>query len=286
MKTFNTFTQDMKKTVFSFGFWACVVLTFLLCFTSVAYRDYDTGKEYSIIESIFSLDDDFKKMHVEFYWRNIYSGALGEYLTMLLPIITAFTFIPNFCSERNSGLVRYTVYRTGTIRYCVSKFVTAVLCGGLAVLIGNLLFIGASYLLFLKPEDYQHLVEFGEILPSEFTFSWMSFRRNTLGCFLTGAMSTLPAFVLSAFVKNRYIITCVPFMAMYMYSSFLQKLMMNAKDPVEFYLDYFYLFTDSLSNYYNAGDKMFMMVLLNVILLILSFFIFTFAMCQKTDIGQ
>ena len=286
MKTINTITQDMKKTVFSFGFWACVVLTFVLCFTSVAYTDFDTGKQYSAFEAAFTLDMDFMKKHHEFFWYTVFSGCIGQYLSMLLPIITAFPFIPNFCAERNSGLIRYTIIRTGKLRYCFSKFITALICGGIAVLMGTLLFGGFCYLRFLKPDDFNELVAMGGVLPERFEILTMSVRRNLLGTFLFGMISAVPAFLLSAFIKNRYIITCIPFMAMYMYSTVIQKIYADKNYDWDFYTKNFYLFHDSLLNYWNAGDYFYRLVIFNVSAVVISFVVFCFAMCRKADVGQ
>lgn len=286
MKTIYTITQDMKKTVFSFGFWACVVLTFLLCFTSAVYTDWTTGKQYSAFEAAFTLDMDFMKRHSDFFWYNIFSGCIGQYLSMLLPIITAFPFIPNFCSERNSGLIRYTISRTGKLRYCFSKFFTALLCGGIAVLLGTLLFGGFCYLRFLKADDFKELIAIGEVLPEQFEISLLSVRRNCLGTFLFGMVSAVPAFLLSAFIKNRYIITCIPFMAMYMYSTFIHKLYADKEYDWEFYTRNFHLFHDSLLNYWNAGDYLYRLVIFNASAVVLSFVVFCIVMYKKTDVGQ
>lgn len=269
-----------------FGFWSCVVLTFFLCFTSSVYVDQQTGMDYSAVDALFKLNKEYMSRSTSFFWYNIFSCCIGKYLTMLMPIITAFPFIPNFCSERNSGLIRYTVSRTGKFRYCFSKFITALAGGGIAVLFGTLLFGVFCYIFFLKPEDYSALVAAGEILSEEIRISAMSVKRIFLGRFLFGAVSVVPAFLLSAFIKNRYIITCIPFMAMYMYSTLIIKLSCDSKDKVEFMRKYFFLFSDSLLNYWNAGNRINLLAGFNVLLVSLSFLVFYLIFIHKTDVGQ
>lgn len=286
MKTIYTIIQDSKKTFFSFGFWACVVLTFLLCFTSTVYTDLQTGKEYNGFDAIFNLDKEFMLKHGEFFWYNVFSGCIGQYLSMILPIITAFPFIPNFCAERNSGLIRFTISRTGKFRYCFSKFITAFMGGGTAVLFGTLLFGGACYIFFLKPDDLSQIIETSGFTPDHYNITALSVWHTLLGTFLFSAMSAIPAFLLSAFIKNRYIITCVPFMAIYMYSTFMLKIMYDSRDNYVFKQKYFFLFHDSLLNYWNAGDGINKLIAINLLLIIGSFTIFCIVMFKKSDVGQ
>lgn len=71
-------------------------------------------------------------------------------------------------------------------------------------------------------------------LPSEelktYTAAFVAKRLSIigLGMFLYGAVSTIPAFLMSSFVKNRYIITCVPFLLVYLYSTSLTKVIYEA----------------------------------------------------------
>ncbi|MGN0633341.1 MAG: hypothetical protein ACI4JW_05680, partial [Oscillospiraceae bacterium] len=44
-----------------------------------------------------------------------------------------------------------------------------------------------------------------------------------LSSFLYGAVSTLPAFFLSSFCKNPYLITCIPFMLEYVWNTGISK---------------------------------------------------------------
>ena len=58
--------------------------------------------------------------------------------------------------------------------------------------------------------------------------AFVSIIRNLLAAFIYGAFSTLPAFFLSSFCKNPYIITCLPFMLIYIWNTTMNKIMSKA----------------------------------------------------------
>ena len=58
--------------------------------------------------------------------------------------------------------------------------------------------------------------------------------RSLLAAFIYGAFSTLPAFFLSSFCKNPYIITCLPFMLVYVWNTAINKIMMKAFETGDF----------------------------------------------------
>jgi len=54
----------------------------------------------------------------------------------------------SFCTERNSGLMRLTISRTGKARFYISKFLTSFICGGLAALFGAALYGTLVWIIF------------------------------------------------------------------------------------------------------------------------------------------
>ena len=232
MKFYKTLRVDLNKTIINLGFAGAFMLTFLLCFTAPAYVDYNTGKTYSIFEALFSMDRQFIEAHSEFAASSLARLGMSGYLTLFLPIIVAFPFMVAFCSERNNGNIRFVIARTGKMRYYFSKFVSCFLCGGLAVLIGITLFMGAMHILFPPMSSYNIDAEtFGGMAQqqSEFVLNF----RYLFSNFLNGAIATMPAFFLSSFCKNPYIITCIPFMFTYVWETVISKLTTSAIDRMD-----------------------------------------------------
>jgi hypothetical protein len=223
MKFIHALKQDLNKAVINSGFAAAALMTCGLCFTASAYHDISNDKDYSVFEAFFTFDRNFIETHYNFASILLFKSGLSGYISMFIPIIVAFPFMVSFCAERNNGLMRFTITRSGKRKYYLSKFFTAFLSGGLAVMLGMVLFGVIVWIAFPSLESYD--------LPAE-QLEWMipdgivaEAAKNLLAAFIYGAFSTLPAFFLSSFCKNPYIVTCLPFMLIYVWNTALNKYM-------------------------------------------------------------
>lgn len=221
MKIFLTIYADLKKTIFSFGFIACAIVTTALCLTSNGYSDRSANINYSVFEAILYID---WQTLAESGVSNIglIKSGLSGYCTMFMPIIAALPFVTAFCNERNTGSIRLNIARTGKLRYYIGKFVSAVISAGLAVTLGCAVFAAVVYPIFPTVED---CAELSRSFFIEENFSiWAELWHFFSGAFIYGTVSVLPAFFMSSFVKNHYIITCVPFMLAYIQKVALNKI--------------------------------------------------------------
>lgn len=219
MKLIYTIYTDLKKSIFSLGFLACAVVTTVLCFSANGYTDRLTNVNYSVFEAILYIDWQTLAENGVSNIGLIKSGLTG-YCTMFMPIIAALPFVTAFCNERNTGNIRLIIARTGKLRYYIGKFVSAVISAGLAVTLGCAVYAAVVYPIFPTIDDCKELSStffIGEGFSVK-TELWHFFS----GAFLYGAVSVLPAFFISSFVKNHYLITCVPFMLAY-----IQKVALN-----------------------------------------------------------
>ena len=232
MKFLHTLKQDLNKTIINLGFAGAALMTCILCFTASAYRDNSNDKSYSIFEAFFSFDRKFIASHDDFAAIRLFENGLSGYISMFIPIIVAFPFMVSFCAERNNGLMRFTISRSGKIRYYLSKFSASFLSGGLAVMIGLALFGAVVWIAFPSLVSYQLDPEtIGWAVPDG---TLVTVLRCLLAAFVYGAFSTLPAFFLSSFCKNPYIITCLPFMLVYVWNTAINKIMMKAFETGDF----------------------------------------------------
>lgn len=228
----NSLRCDLNKTVVNSGFIGAVFITCLLCFTAYAYIDGATNKTYSVFESLFTLDKEIIHNNSDFASIFIFRKAMSGYITMFLPIIVAFPFMVSFCAERNNGLMRFTIIRIGKYKYYLSKFFASFISGGLAVLIGISIFGIISIILFpnlssynLSPEELEGLLPEG---------IYISVLKTLISAFAYGAVSTLPAFLLSSFCKNPYLITCIPFLLTYIWNTALEKFISKSIEAGDF----------------------------------------------------
>ena len=286
MKTIHTLSQEFKKTIFNLGFLTCVLITATLFFTTQLYIETSTGKVYSVLEVIFSLDKTIIKSEISFASINIFQLVINGYFLMFIPIIAAFPFIPNFCSERNSGLIRYTIGRTGKMRYYITKFISALLGGGLAVLVGYAVFGIIISIIFPPlssytiPNDLKSYYDVKDTVPI--------ILKSLLGAFLYGAVSAIPAFLMASFVKNRYIITCVPFMIIYLYNTSLTKISYDAMENSNQGLSNlaYTLRPDTISSLAYFSDMVRNSLLINLAFVVICFLVFVLIMNRRWDLGE
>lgn len=232
MKFIRTLKQDLNKTLINSGFIAAALMTCVLGFTASAYVDPSIDKTYSIFEAFFTFDREFIEQNSDFASITLFRSGLAGYVSMFIPIIVAFPFMVSFCAERNSGLMRFTVSRTGKYRYYLSKFFASFISGGLAVLLGMILFGMIVWIAFPSYTSYDMDPDMLEFIVGDGLLSTVS--RHLLASFLYGAFSTLPAFFISSFCKNPYIITCLPFMLTYVWSTAINKLSASAFENMDF----------------------------------------------------
>ena len=219
---FSVLKCDLNKTIINLGFVGAVLTACILCFTTSAYVDSQTGRSYSAFEAVFTLDKEIIRTNYELSSICIFRKCLSGYITMFIPIIAAFPFMVTFCAERNSGLMRFTITRTGKIRYCISKFFACIISAGLAVMLGAALFGITVMLLFPEFSAYDVPAEQLELIMPNGVFSEIC--KTLAAAFLYGAISSMQAFFLSSFCKNPYMITCIPFLVTYIWNTSLNKL--------------------------------------------------------------
>ncbi len=232
MNFFRALKQDLNKSLINIGFLGAVLLTCVLGFTAPAYVETATDKSYSVFEAFFTLDKDFIGYVSDFASVRLFTLGLSGYITMFIPIIVAFPFMVSFCAERNSGLMRFAITRSGKLNYYLSKFTASFLSGGLAVALGMIIYGVAVWVMFPSIGSYNLDAEtLSYIIPDGLYKTVVKF---LVSAFLYGAVSTLPAFFISSFCKNPYIITCLPFLFTYIWSTTINKICVNAFEKMDF----------------------------------------------------
>ena len=225
MRILFALRQDLNKTIINIGFLGAALLTAVLCFTAPTYHDLTTDRSYSVFESFFSFKREFIESDTQFASISVFQNGLGGYISMFLPIIVAFPFMVSFCAERNSGLMRFTISRTGCLRYYLSKFFAVMIGGGLAAMLGYAIYGAVVYGFFPNVYSYELDEFYYEMHPDSQTVEVL---KMLLSAFIYGAITTLPAFLISSFSRNPYLITCVPFLMVYIWNTAINKLVLKA----------------------------------------------------------
>ena len=274
---------DIIKTMLSFGFLAAILVTFLLCFTETVYVNNSTMQSFSGFEALIKFDRSFMERNTSFCSLLVFEKALSGYSAMFLPILASFPFVFSQNAERNSGYIRFSIIRTKRLKYYSSKFISAVLCGSMCVMLGVIIFGVFSAFAFPSIECYPDLnPEYyapDGIIPQII--------KKLLSSLIYGGISAVPAFFLSAFCRNRYIILCVPFLIRFMYDTAIRKILMNSTEET-IYKKIFPFECDAPSQipYLEAGHKLISVILINVIFASLMLFGYIMIMELRIDKGD
>lgn len=215
----------------SLGFLSASFVTAILLFSSTAYMN-GNGQEFSIMECVF-FDKNILLRDPVFFAATVFQKGMQGYIKLFIPIIASFSFVKAFCEERNTGFMKYSIMRSGRMSCYFSKALTAVLSGGLAVMLGDLLFAGAVFLLFPGRMDYA-AAGFSDLLAQTAGNSVNIVVNELLSSFLYGAVMTLPALVCCSFCSNPYIIAGVPFFWVYVQQCLVDKLYQNGIEDGNF----------------------------------------------------
>ncbi len=225
MKLFRYIGVNLRRTLGSSTFWYCVLASFALCFTAVVIRDPYNNDELMVLQVMFRremISTDFNLNS----W-SVFCSSGGTWFSMFIPILSAFPFVPTIINNRITQSARFTISRIGKRNYQFGNICTTFLSGGLAVVLGYALFGVAVWRLFPSVDAYskQEVEFFMESLTGEKPAWYANAFANRqyflpiiaqLGqMFLYSCCSSLLALVFSAFVKNPYVVLCMPFFLTY-----------------------------------------------------------------------
>ncbi len=212
---------NLRCTVGSSTFWYCVLAVFALCFTAAVARDPRTDGSLMVIQVLFhrSLIEQQEDLNA---W-SVFCSIGGTWFSMFAPILSAFPFVPTIINHRITQSARFTISRIGKRRYQIGNICSTFLSGGMAAMLGYALFGIAVWLLFPSLGDYpeQSVASCLEML----TYGKPAWYADTImgqqyilpiavqlgQMFLYSGCSSLLALVFAAFVRNPYVVLCMPF---------------------------------------------------------------------------
>lgn len=213
---------DFYKIVTGYGMYLCVLFTIILCFGTSIHIDMMNNDQYSVIRSLISFDREFMLSSYDFISINVALKGAGSWLSMFIPIISAFAYIPLVCDESESKSIRNAVFRSSKLKFYLSRFITAVLSGGFAVMIGYMVFCGMVFILFpgigeFPAETREFYIQYlSDVYPSTADFGIGSALVIKFAeIFVYGAIAAIPAILLTAVSKNKYVVLCIPFFIKY-----------------------------------------------------------------------
>ena len=226
---------DFYKIVTGYGMYLCVLFTIILCFGTSIHIDMMNNDQYSVIRSLITFDREFMLSSYDFISINVALKGAGSWLSMFIPIISAFAYIPLVCDESESKSIRNAVFRSSKLKFYLLRFITAVLSGGFAVMIGYMVFCGMVFILFpgigeFPAETREFYIQYlSDVYPSTADFGIGSALVIKFAeIFVYGAIAAIPAILLTAVSKNKYVVLCIPFFIKYALTQTSVKLIAQA----------------------------------------------------------
>ena len=200
-KSWWVFEVTNRKIIKNASFVIAILCTYGLYMIYAVYEDYITREGYNLLDIV--LSDSRKELisEIGISMQYIVFDAVFDYTYIIMPILTAIPYITVATLGYDNNITRFELFRSGKVSYVTGNMISAMIFGGLVNLIAFSFYVLTAYIVILQ----------------EIQFPIERVVERFLCCFLFGAMSVVPAFFLSAFIRNKYIVLCVPFMMDYVY---------------------------------------------------------------------
>lgn len=198
-KIFLAWSVDIKKIMTGILFPIAILFAFAVLLSGTVYTS-DTGETYNAITIFWKFSgEEMKEMGTELSQYEICRD--GRAFWVYCPLVVLFPLIPIFVKERAGGSRRYQIVRTGKVSFAISRMLVTLLAGGMAALCGFLLF--SIYVSVMFPIG-EEVISTG-FLAAE-------------GCkyFLYGAVTAVLGYIVAIFIKNIYLVYCIPFIMNYL----------------------------------------------------------------------
>lgn len=230
MELIRLIRAEVDKNIRCIRFPACALLVAVLCFTTNAYTSTSIAgvtQSYTVIELLLNFNtQSLERLGVmSGSAQFLFMRGIGEYAYLFMPMIVAASFVPIYCTERNFGLVRFELIRSSKLRYVAGKQISAMLTGGCIVTAGYLFYGFIVAILFPWASQFSDL---------SFELSMMTVKSlplnlllSIIGAFLYGAVSVLPAFLFCAVFRNSYVISCLPFVLVYIKNTAITRIIQD-----------------------------------------------------------
>ncbi len=200
----NTIWVELLEGIRPRFLFAILGVTVCLCFDSL-----DTLKMTVNNPLIYQENSSICVLY--FYFNAVSFG--GVFSNYFMTILAAIPFAASYSIEQNSRFFYYKISRCKRTDYYISKIGVAALYGGMATLLGSLLFILAlstymplvtpAKLLEMTPLPYYDALVVGN---GKLYFAIVLFLA-----FLSGALWGSTGMCASAFIPNPYVAVCSPF---------------------------------------------------------------------------
>lgn len=213
MKFFRLLKTDLYRSIMHVEFVLSVLLFWLLCLTKEGYFDGVNNTSITVAELIVSYSREQMQNNLMLSWYSVFLYGMGSYVLMFAPVIAALPSIPGYCRERSGQYSRFLLPRCNVAMRCISMWLSALITGGLAVVLGEGLFGISCWALFPNITAEQALLYDVPV--------WRGLLTHLAGMFVFGMVSTLIPILLSGMSRNVYFVLCGAFASFYAYCTLI-----------------------------------------------------------------
>lgn len=297
MKILRNGKVDAIKILTGYGFYVSIFFTVLLCLSSPVYSDGQRNEVYSAASILSQFDEKSMLEHGEMNSFLVSMTGNRGWLSLFIPIIGGFAFVPILCDEYRAGAVRNYIFRSSNFCYHTAKYVMACLSGGLAVMVGYGIYMGIVSMMFpaigLYQGDLQEVIR-QQAMDAYPGISLLGYggmmALKLVEIFLYGTFSVAWVIFLSSFVRNKYLVLCIPFFLQYAIAQFCTKIRMDAwsgegfKEKLARLLNIILLDSVADLNQYASDAKY--ILLFHVIGISLLYAAYMWILGRRTDYGE
>ncbi|MCH5270906.1 MAG: hypothetical protein J1E83_09180 [Lachnospiraceae bacterium] len=190
----------------------------ILLLVATGYTD-GNGRSYSVAGLLFISQPQQGDMFLSV--QSLLGAGPGEGMYRNFAcLFIGLPFVMHLSAERSSGYIRFLNYYAGTKEYVVSKSIAGLVGGGLSAFFSYFLFA----LTVLSVTGIRGLYGgfTGEVLAAAARFA--------AGCFLYGFFAMGWTYFFAAWMKDKYVLLCFPFLCRFLYQQILFRLMNRLLD--------------------------------------------------------
>lgn len=213
-KAWNVFRVQTEKIMGNLSFVLLVLTVTAMCFLIPVMLD-DGRTMIHCLSALFSMTKAEFRMQESLRVDSVISRITSGYFVMFTPMLVSLSLLPALCGERESGVYRLMLARSGKKAGIAGTFLACVFCSGILM--------AAGYLLFAAIWGIHSVVLSGVSGMQSFMKTSVFVLEKTAGVFTFGMMSAMWTYLVSLFVKNRYLLVGIPYIALW----FLQRIASN-----------------------------------------------------------
>lgn len=213
-KGWNVFRVQTEKIMGNLSFVLLILTVTAMCFLIPVMLD-DGRTMIHCLSALFGMSREEFRMQESLRVASVISQLTGGYFVMFTPMLVSLGLLPVLCGERESGVYRLVLVRSGKKAGVAGTFLACVFCGGILMASGYLLF---AVIWGIHSAVLSGIPEIRSVMKTS-----VFVLEKTAGVFTFGMMSAMWTYLVSVFVKNRYLLVGIPYIALW----FLQRIAAN-----------------------------------------------------------